>query len=48
MYKRSLYLDGPRILPTALLDIYETKEKPRIEIEQSEENLECKNEFDVH
>jgi hypothetical protein len=37
-----LYLDGLRILPTALLDVYESKEKPRIEIEQSEENIECK------
>jgi hypothetical protein len=37
-----LYLDGLRILPTALLDVYKSKEKPRIEIEQSEENIECK------
>jgi hypothetical protein len=43
-----LYLDSPRILPTALLDIYKMKEKPRIEIEQSEENVECKRIFDVY
>ena len=37
-----LFLDGTRILPTALLDVYKIKEKARIEIKQSDENFECK------
>jgi hypothetical protein len=40
--KERFYLDGTQILPTALLDVYKAKEKPRIEIEQSDENFQCK------
>jgi hypothetical protein len=41
MLKKSC-LDGTRILPTALLDVYKIKEKATIEIKQSDENFECK------
>jgi hypothetical protein len=36
-------LDGTQILPTALLDVYNAKEK--IKINQSDENFECKTSF---
>ena len=39
---RRLYLDGTRILPIALLDVYKPQDKPAIEIKKFDENIECK------